>query len=112
VIAGLQLIAFAGLAHLALIRLRLYPNRVPGRLLDADWLYRRAFPAIVARFEPIATCWTDQIAMCVRRACEAVSRELGRLLADDGRLGRFAATGRMAMAAAVMLVIYLLLYLL
>jgi hypothetical protein len=31
-------------------------------------------------------------------------------LADDGRRGRFAATGRMAMAAAVMLVIYLLLY--
>jgi hypothetical protein len=35
---------------------------------------------------------------------------LGLQLADDGRRGRFTPTGRMAAAAAVMLVIYLLRY--
>jgi hypothetical protein len=35
---------------------------------------------------------------------------MGLQLADDGRRGRFAPTGRMAMAATVMLIIYLLAY--
>jgi multicomponent Na+:H+ antiporter subunit D len=110
VVAALQLICFAGLAFLGLSWLRLYPNRAPGRLLDADWLYRRAIPATVAWSGPKAASLVHQ---CTSRCLSTnnwIWQHVGLRLADDGSRGRFAATGRMAMAAAVMLVIYLLLY--
>ncbi len=107
---SLQLVVFAGLAFLTLVALRMYPFYVVGELLDVDWFYRRALPAILH--------WTGRHYQAIQRYFRPTTARLGWAiwdwlglqLADDGRRGRFTPTGRMAMAAAVMLVIYLLLY--
>ena len=42
----MQLLIFAMLAFVVLIRLRLYPPEIPSVVLNSDWFYRRLFPAI------------------------------------------------------------------
>jgi hypothetical protein len=44
------------------------------------------------------------------RAAGTACQWIGQQLADDGRRGHFAPTGRMAMAATILLILYLLLY--
>jgi multicomponent Na+:H+ antiporter subunit D len=42
----MQLLIFAMLAFVVLIRLKLYPPEIPSVVLNSDWFYRRLFPAI------------------------------------------------------------------
>jgi len=46
----MQLLIFAMLAFVVLIRLRLYPPEIPSVVLNSDWFYRRLFPAIGSPF--------------------------------------------------------------
>jgi multicomponent Na+:H+ antiporter subunit D len=110
VLEQMQTIAFAGLAFVLLVKIRLYPFSAAGSLLDVDWLYRIPLPAAVL----LGRRWTQALYPSLRthvaRAATAAWTAMGLQLADDGRRGRFAPTGRMAMAATVMLIIYLLAY--
>lgn len=47
VVMQVQLLAFSGLAFALLWRKGLYPRDMRAQYLDADWLYRRLFPAAV-----------------------------------------------------------------
>ncbi len=110
VVEQLQILALAGLVFAALLRFGVYRRSTPGVLLDVDWLYRRLLPRTVQTvqrsWQPWKL-WLDQ-----RRAVATgfLWDQLTAWLSDDGRRGRFAATGQMAMWAALMLVVYLLLY--
>ena len=42
----MQLLIFAMLAFVVLIRLKLYPPEIPSVVLNSDWFYRRLFPRI------------------------------------------------------------------
>ncbi len=42
----MQLLIFAMLAFIVLIRLKLYPPEIPSVVLNSDWFYRRLFPRI------------------------------------------------------------------
>jgi multicomponent Na+:H+ antiporter subunit D len=110
VVELLQLIAFAGLAFVLLVAAGRYPFHWQGRLLDVDWIYRAALPQAVALGrQRISALYPIMQARLVRSASKAWNW-VGIHLADDGRRGRFEPTGRMAMAATVMLIIYLLFY--
>jgi multicomponent Na+:H+ antiporter subunit D len=112
VVEQLQLMAFAGLAFVGLVTLGFYPWSIPGGLWDLDWIYRRRLPVALVWLRNGAIRIQQQIQPRLDRWWRQLLCWLALQLADDGRRGRFAATGRMAMAAAVMLVTYLLLYLL
>ena len=43
----MQLLIFAMLAFVVLVRLKLYPPEIPSVVLNSDWFYRRLAPAIL-----------------------------------------------------------------
>ena len=109
VVEQLQLMVWAAIPFVLSVRFGWYRVPHPGTLLDVDWCYREPLPAMVRTL----TLWSGQvghgIALAWHQLMAHLTDLLRRLLADDGRGGRFPATGQMAMWAAVMLVIYLLL---
>ena len=102
--------AFAGLAFVVLVQLRVYPFSAAGILLDVDWIYRRAVPAALDWARRLVAAKQQQLGPVMTRVRQTIWAWLGLQLADDGRRGRFTPTGRMALAATVMLVVYLMLY--
>ncbi len=110
VVTQMQLLMFAALAFVALMKSGLYPAEQRSINLDTDWVYRRALPLV----------W-DRVGTVIKTVDEAFRKDLlvvlrGTLAGarsifnEHGSLGRTWSTGTMTFWATVLLAICLVLY--
>ena len=103
VITQFQLVAFALLAFVLLLRFGLYPRLARSTLLDSDWIYRvpgRHLAKIANRFRSLT--WELLADSTVTGATKA-HNALERLAGPDGPFGRTWPTGTMAFWTTVTL---------
>lgn len=110
VVTQLQLLMFAALAFVVLMKARLYPSEQRSTNLDTDWVYRRAFPMLI-HGGGVMIGWVDST---FRRGALAM---LGSFLtgvesifSERGILGRPWSTGVMTFWATILLAFCLILY--
>jgi multicomponent Na+:H+ antiporter subunit D len=107
---SLQLLLFAALAFVIMMKTGIYPPEIRSVNLDTDWVYRKAIPAFGKHVihPPLALLgagwkgvmgWRDQFL-----------EKVGRIHGPSGPLGNPWTTGSTTMWAAVLLALYLLLY--
>ena len=109
-VTQVQLLAFAALAVVVLVRTGVYPPEVRATNVDAEWAYRKAGPAMCSAVGSVALS-VYQFVCAVGLAVVDVAIALARHLHDPrGVFGRSAPIGISALFAAFMLVVYLVLY--
>ena len=103
VVTQMQLLCFAALAFVVLMRTRLYPPELPSRNLDFDWTYRRALPWLVAKVRRHGgQIWDEQKALGVWTV-QQVIRLTRASASPHTTLGEPWLTGRSALWAALLL---------
>ena len=110
VVTQLQLLIFSALAFTVLNLTGLYPPERRSVVLDSDWSYRRALPALVAGVERAGGRAWDDLLDAARGGLDAVHRGIYRLTGPEGVFARTWTTGSIALSAALMLGGYLLFY--
>jgi len=110
VVTQLQLLLFAALAFVVLMKTHLYPAEQRSTNLDSDWVYRRALPTLahgggIVVKSVVGTCRHAMMVILVR-----VLSVAGSLFNERGLLGRTWSTGVMTFWAGVLLAICLVLY--
>lgn len=106
VVAMLQLLLFSGLAFFLLLPLL---RRTLTITLDADWLYRRAAPAVVAAAERLVVPARAALAGAARAGLALAGRAAARVASPGGALGGTWAVRTTAMLALALLAVVLLL---
>ena len=105
-----QLLAFAALAVVVLIRTGVYPPEVRATNVDAEWTYRKLGPMVCSSVGGAALS-VYQFVCAIGLALVDVVIALARHFHDPrGVLSRSAPIGLSALFAAVMLVVFLVLY--
>ena len=109
VVTQLQLLLFAVLAFVVLIKTGVYPPEIKSTNLDTDWFYRRLAPMIVRGVgQGIASAQRVVITGARRQVDEFINR-LYRLHGPSGQLARSWAAGSMALWIAILLGVALIL---
>jgi multicomponent Na+:H+ antiporter subunit D len=112
VITSLQLLVFATLAFVWLIKSGLYPDETPSTNLDFDWIYRKLLPEIVKWFHQSIT----EIDRSGRETLLGLVHQVMRFVHThhglDGTFARTHPAGTMVFWAVALLGLFLLLYLL
>lgn len=110
VVFQLQLLLFAALAFVVLMKAKVYPPEIPSVNLDTDWVYRRMLPQLISGLG-IVIFWIDSQ---LRKAfLRYLKRSIGWLKAtfgEKGVWGRPWTTNTMAVWAAILLGVFLLIY--
>jgi len=110
VITQTQLLFFSALAFIFLQFRGLYPPELPSINIDAEWTYRRLVPRTVRRAQML---WAPVQLACHQFAnlwFERLIAGFYRHYGPEGFLGRTWQIGSTALAVAILLVVYLLLY--
>lgn len=110
VVSQLQLMSWAALAFLVVLRWAPYPLARRAVLLDVDWVYRVPLPWGGRFVRGVSGRMAGALEVVVHGGQTRVLELLYAFLSDRGRRGRFPLTGQMAAYAAIMLMIYLLVY--
>jgi len=112
VVTQLQLLMFSALAFTWLMRTGLYPPELRSVNLDADWVYRKALPGLIR----VGTAIFKPLEMGVRqaglRAVYGFIVRAERTHGPGGILGRTWTTGSTVLWIAILLGVYLIIYLL
>jgi len=110
VITSLQLLVFAAIAFLFLIKTGLYPDETPSVNLDFDWFYRRLGPKLIG----MVGCVVGAADRGVRRGLLNLLNEfialVHRFHGVDGAFARTYPAGGMVFWAVGLLGVFLLLY--
>lgn len=110
VIMQFQLLLFAALAFVFLMKANLYPAEIRSTNLDTDWVYRRLLPRLFAHIGNLVRL-VDSL---FRVACLAMIKRfltwLSKSCSAQGWLGSTWSTSSMAFWAAVLLGVFLILY--
>ena len=110
VITQLQLLLFAMLAFVVLMKSGLYPEEMRSVNLDTDWFYRRLLPMMVGGLGKVIHFVDSNL----RRGFVAMIRSLisgaGNVFGENGLFGRPWTTGVMAVWATILLGLCLMLY--
>lgn len=109
VITQLQLLLFAILAFVVLIRVGVYPPEIRSTNLDTDWFYRKLTPAglsVIGRGLNVARQWIS--ASSQKRLDQFIGR-LYRLHGPESTLARSWPAGHMALWIAILLGVTLIL---
>ena len=110
VILQFQLLLFAALAFVVLMKTNLYPAEVRSTNLDTDWVYRKMLPGAVGRGATVIRFVDSNL----RRGCISILKRLvnwfGNIFDENGLLGSTWSTSVMAFWAAVLLGVFLMLY--
>ena len=112
IVTQFQLLLFAMLAFVILIKYWGYPDEEEAENLDTDWFYRRAFPWVWRRGVAAVNTLRVQV---VGAALGGLFRFIGGVQKHHGPGGLMARTwapGRMVLLGKLSLIFYLLLYLL
>ncbi len=112
VLTQLQLLLFSVLAFTVLLRSGLYPPELRAINLDSDWIYRKALPDLIR----VGTAIFKPLEMGVRqaglRAIYGIIVRTERTHGPGGILGRTWTTGSTVLWVAILLGVYLIIYLL
>ncbi len=103
VLTQLQLLLFAALAFVTLMKTGLYPPEIPSVNLDFDWFYRRLLPDVVARAWTAALRVWEAFNAAVERRLESMIEVLSRHHGPHGLLAATWPTGSMALWVAILL---------
>ncbi len=109
VITQLQLLLFAILAFVVLIRVGVYPPEIKSTNLDTDWFYRKLAPAGLAMIGRGLGSTQRWIAMRAQRRLDQFIARLYRLHGPESGLARSWPAGHMALWIAVLLGVTLIL---
>jgi len=110
VITQLQLLFFSALAFTWLKLTGLYPPELRSVNVDADWVYRRGIPRLLARFGPVGSWWHESVTL---RSVASARRVVASVYRHHGPQGVFArtwSTGSTVLWVAVLLAAYLIVY--
>jgi len=110
VMTQLQLLFFAGLAFIVLMRKGWYPAEIPAVNLDADWLYRRGAPKLWSGVRVIARFLHGTMQDWLAVYSVGMTRWAERLHHTRGVLGSSWSTGTSIMVTVMVLAIALVLY--
>ena len=110
VVTQLQLLIFSALAFTVLNLTGLYPPERRSTVLDTDWSYRRALPALVGFVESAGGKAWHGLLSAAGGALEGLQNGLYRVAGPEGFLARSRPTGSIALSAALMLGAYLIYY--
>jgi multicomponent Na+:H+ antiporter subunit D len=110
VVAQLQLLLFAGLAFVFLIKSGFYPDELRSTNLDTDWIYRRALPKLAAIAKSIIEAFDNAIRVDFMIVLHRVLSIVKSRFSEKGLLGRTRSTSTMTFWATMLLAICLLMY--
>ena len=110
VVMQLQLLLFAALAFMVLMKTDFYPNEVRSTNLDTDWVYRKFLPAVIGGLGWVIKNVDYGIRSLSIGALVGFLKGLGSVFSEKGILGRTWETSAMAFWAAILLGICLLIY--
>ena len=110
VIMQLQLLLFAALAFVVLMKTKLYPDEVRSTNLDTDWFYRKALPAIIGVIGTVIALVDKGTRKVFLLMLAALLKRFKNLFDENGKLGSTWSTSLMAFWAAVLLGVCLVLY--
>ncbi|MCZ6787537.1 MAG: proton-conducting transporter membrane subunit, partial [Planctomycetota bacterium] len=110
VVAQLQLLLWAALAFVFLIRTGLYPAETPSVNLDTDWTYRRALPSLTAACMGFLRRGKVQLVWVWRGELRALLRGVYREAGPSGIFARTWPTGGTVLWVALILCAFLILF--
>jgi multicomponent Na+:H+ antiporter subunit D len=110
VLAQMQLLAFAILGVVFLHRSGRYPAEIPSVNLDAEWFFRRLFPAIYRGIRLVLGVLGELLGTALKAGLGFCMVRLERHHGSRGILARTWPTGSMALWVAILLGLYLILY--
>jgi multicomponent Na+:H+ antiporter subunit D len=107
---SLQLLLFAALAFVIMMKTGLYPPEIKSVNLDTDWVYRKALPTIWKRvFQPMFDLY-PKLWNGIVQLRDGFLHQVGIIHGPKGSMGEPWTTGTTAMWAAVLLALYLVIY--
>lgn len=109
IVAQVQLLSFAALAFVFLIKFRLYPAEERATNLDTDWFYRKAAPKVVTVVGGAFVGLDRRIRHLMITLLKWIGSQLQSTFSEKGKLGNAWSTNAMAFWATLMLVVALLL---
>ena len=110
VVTMLQLLLFAVLAFVFLMKTRLYPAEVRSTNLDTDWFYRKPIPWLIGAFGAGVAKLDHAIRSTFMNLGKSMIRKVKGGFNETGLFSRTWATNTMAFWAAMLLGIILLIY--
>ena len=110
VIMQLQLLLFAALAFVFLMKTNLYPDEIRSTNLDTDWVYRKLLPWMIGILGTTVGWVNQAVRLCFLWMLNGLLNWFNRLFNERGALGSTWSTSVMAFWAAILLGVCLLLY--
>jgi len=110
ILTQLQLLFFAGLAFIWLYRRGWFPAAQPSTILDAEWLYRRAVPCLIAGTMSWLRPYNQVVRGFFTGNASGFIQLLTRHHGPGGILARTWPIGVMVLSVALLLGFYLILY--
>lgn len=107
---SLQLLLFAALAFVVMMKAGIYPPEIKSVNLDTDWIYRKALPAVWNLFVRPQMLLLRKAWEGVLELRDTLLKQVATIHGPKGSMGEPWPTGSTAMWAAVLLVLYLLIY--
>ena len=111
VITSLQLLVFAALAFLFLIRTGLYPAETPSTNLDFDWVYRRIIPRFLGELRKALNEVDRQGRSLILAVIAEILTWANRYHGINGMMSRTYPAGIMVFWTLAIFLIFLILYL-
>lgn len=110
VVTQLQLLMFAALAFVFLIKTGLYPDEKRATVLDTDWFYRRMFPAIASGVGGTIALVDSTMRNDYKVVFASAVKSLKATFGERGILGRTWSSSTMTFWATVLLALCLVMY--
>lgn len=110
VVTQLQLLLFAALAFVVLMKTKLYPAEVDATNLDTDWSYRKAAPMLISGLGTVVSFIDTNLRKGVVAMIKQFVRSLQSRFNERGLMGRSWSTSTMAVWATLILGLCLMLY--
>jgi multicomponent Na+:H+ antiporter subunit D len=110
VILQMQLLLFAALAFVVLMKTGLYPDEKRAENLDTDWVYRKALPMLVGGVGTVYTAIDRGVRKGFVGFVKALIDRLDDVFNETGTFGKTWSTSAMAFWSALILGVFLVLY--
>jgi multicomponent Na+:H+ antiporter subunit D len=111
VLTQMQLLCWALLSFAILARKHLEPPEIPSIILDSDWIYRKALPAVCMPIARAMDTGRDGIITSGKAAVSGILSVVERYYGRRGIFARTRTTSSSVLIVLVFLALYLLLYL-
>ncbi len=110
VVTQLQLLLFAALAFVFLMKTKLYPAEIDATNLDTDWTYRKALPWLAGTAGAVIALVDTGVRKTFLALMATSTQTIRKRFNDSGLMGRPWSTSTMAVWATLILGLCLLLY--